>query len=211
MSRRDSLKRRPASREPRRRFTLFCEGSKTEPGYFEAIKARHRDALIEVRIVATGAVPMTLAKEAVKARKAQLKRGDSHEKDDEIWVVVDRDTHPHFDTAMELCRTEGVKVARSNPCFELWLILHYEHYDRPGTNTQVQRHFQTLCKEYKRSRGKQVNCTPLLGKVEEAERRAAKQLQAREEDSKPFHQPSTTVGHLTAAMRIAAAKFQRRR
>ena len=208
MARRDSLKRRPATREPRRRFTLFCEGSKTEPGYFDAVKVRHRDAMIEVNIVAAGAVPMTLATQAVEARKARIKRGDSHESDDEIWIVVDRDTHPNFDKAMELCRVGGVKVARSNPCFELWLILHYEHYDRPGTNKDVQRHFQTLCKVYQRSKGKQADCAPLLGKIEEAERRATKQLQARERDSKPFHPPSTTVGHLTAAMRIAAEKFR---
>lgn len=132
MARRDSLKRRPAMREPRRRFTLFCEGSKTEPGYFEAIRMHHKDALIEVNIVAAGAVPMTLATRAVEARKAQLKRGNSHESDDEIWIVVDRDTHPHFDKAMKLCEVEGVRVARSNPCFELWLILHYEHYDMPS-------------------------------------------------------------------------------
>mgnify|MGYP000216856752 FL=1 len=151
---------------------------------------------------------MTLATRAVEARKAQLKRGNSHESDDEIWIVVDRDTHPHFDKAMKLCEVEGVRVARSNPCFELWLILHYEHYDRPGTNTDVQRHLQTLCKEYRRSKGKQVDCAPLLDKIEEAERRATKQLQAREKDSQPFHPPSTTVGYLTAAMRIAAEKFR---
>ena len=61
---------------------------------------------------------------------------------------MDRDTHPHFDKAMKLCEVEGVRVARSNPCFELWLILHYEHYDRPGTNKDVQRHQQPLVERH---------------------------------------------------------------
>src|SRR5262245_10703093 len=33
------LQRRPAIRTPKRRFILYCEGRKTEPGYFAALQA----------------------------------------------------------------------------------------------------------------------------------------------------------------------------
>jgi hypothetical protein len=34
--------------------------------------------------------------------------------------------HPNLTEAVELATTHNIKVAVSNPCFELWFILHYE-------------------------------------------------------------------------------------
>ena len=82
-------------------------------------------------------VPDTLATKAAElARKLGLLPGrrkakNSFEENDEVWAVFDRDEHPNFDQAIDRCRRAGVRVARSNPCFELWLILHEKDYDRP--------------------------------------------------------------------------------
>ena len=46
---------------------------------------------------------------------------------DEVWCVVDVD---EFDlsSTFQVARRSGVKLAVSNPCFELWLLLHHEDY-----------------------------------------------------------------------------------
>ena len=124
-----NLKRRRHRREPKCRFYVFCEGEKTEPTYFAALKAACTNALIEVNMFAGVGVPNTLAAAAAKfARSKGLSRRShkpqsSFEENDEIWAVFDRDHHPNFNGAVDRCHQAGVGVGRSNPCFEVWLIL----------------------------------------------------------------------------------------
>ena len=37
------------------------------------------------------------------------------------------------------CEEQNVGVARSNPCFELWLILHQQDYDKPEDRHAMQK------------------------------------------------------------------------
>ncbi len=140
------LKRRAATREPKRLFILFCEGENTEPAYFNAIRKRFDSVKIE--IVAPAGVPMTIANEAVNKLKQiglsrrKRKELNSFEESDQVWAVFDCDHHPNYREAVLLCEKAGVNVARSNPCFELWLILHIEEYDKPDGHHAVQRRFR---------------------------------------------------------------------
>lgn len=59
------------------------------------------------------------------------KKANSFELLDEIWGVFDKDEHSDFDQAVHRCHEHGVRVARSNPCFEVWLILHFEDFHCP--------------------------------------------------------------------------------
>jgi hypothetical protein len=47
---------------------------------------------------------------------------------DELWMVVDRDfkswTVRELSESRQLCSQKGYSLALSNPCFELWLLLH---------------------------------------------------------------------------------------
>jgi hypothetical protein len=58
-----------------------------------------------------------------QARDARKARGRA---DDEIWCVFDRDEHVHFDAAVRRATDNRINVAGSNPCIELWFMLHYE-------------------------------------------------------------------------------------
>ena len=40
--------------------------------------------------------------------------------------MFDRDIHPNVPAALDLAARSGVEVVMSNPCIELWFILHYE-------------------------------------------------------------------------------------
>lgn len=43
---------------------------------------------------------------------------------DEVWCIFDRDDHHRFGEAIQAAATADIPTAVSNPCFELWLILH---------------------------------------------------------------------------------------
>ena len=204
-----SLRCRRAVREPKRRFTIVCEGKNTEPDYFQALRATIRDALVDLDIVPAAGVPMTIAQrsvELVNRARATRRPGriDSYEENDEVWAVFDRDEHPNFDEAVGLCAAKRIGVARSNPCFEIWLILHKTEFDRPDGRRAVQAHLKSLCPEQDAARGKRPDCASLIDQIETAERRAERQLAAREEEGRPYGPPSTTVFNLTQAIRRAA-------
>jgi RloB-like protein len=204
------LRRRRYSREPKRRFILVCEGRNTEPAYFAALSRVWSSALIEVKTIAAVGVPYTVACSAVdwaqslglaaRSRKAL----DCFEESDQVLAVFDRDEHPRFDEAVAICERQGVGVARSSPCFELWLILHEEDLDKPGGRHAVQAYLQRLRPEFDKKGTKRLECNDLVGKVEKAEHRAKVQLYRRQHERSPYGRPSTTVGHLTQAIRDAA-------
>jgi len=125
-----SLKRRVGVRAPRRTFVIFCEGAVTEPAYLQALQRlpEVRDvASVDIRIEsqAAGCAPLSLVRLAVASRKqAKKEEGEI----DEFWCVFDVEwpkNHPNLHEAVTLARTHGIKLAISNPCFELWLILHF--------------------------------------------------------------------------------------
>lgn len=203
------LKRRRSQREPKRRFILFCEGKNTEPEYFDAIKRACGSALIDVEIVPAVGVPYTIAERASERARSEglaqssRRRMNSFEETDQVWAVFDRDEHPRFDDAVMLCNQTGVHVARSNPCFELWLILHEQDHDRYETRQAMQKLLEQVRPDYTRGHGKAPDCDDLVTRVEQAERRAEAQLTRRESSGIPFGNPSTTVGHLTCQIREA--------
>ncbi len=48
---------------------------------------------------------------------------------DEVCLIVDRDknsfTEDQYDTMIENCKNNNYKLFVSNPCFEFWLLLHF--------------------------------------------------------------------------------------
>ncbi len=203
------MRRHKTQREPKRRFILFCEGRNTEPAYFSALKRVWTGALISVESKPGVGVPMTIAREAVKFAKSEgltkssRRKKSSFERKDEVWAVFDRDTHPNFDAAVKFCLDNSVGVARSNPCFELWLILHERDCDRPDSSDAIQRTLKELRPEYDRHIGKIPDCDEMVIRVESAERRGNVLVDRRREEGNPYGNPSTTVGMLTKAIRLA--------
>lgn len=204
------LKRRRAIREPKRRFIVFCEGKNTEPAYFRALQRVYRGALVEIEMIGGVGVPYTIATAAkAKAQKLGLVRRsrralNSFEERDEVWAAFDRDEHPRIDEAVQLCEQFGVGVARSNPCFELWLILHCEDFDKLDDRHAVQAHLKKLRPEYDQKGRKIPNCDDLIICIDAAEKRAAAQLKRRSAEGDRYNRPSTTVGSLTRAINIAS-------
>ena len=129
------LKRTVATRTPRKTLLVFCEGQRTEPEYLEALKRQPsvRDvAAVDLRIETSqaGRVPVTLVSIAADARKKAL---DEEAEIDEFWCVFDVEwpqNHPGLKDAIERAHANNIELAISNPCFELWLILHFQDQRR---------------------------------------------------------------------------------
>ena len=207
-----NIKRSGPRREPKARFILFCEGRNTEPVYFSAIKKVCTGAVVSIECRRGVGAPITIAQQASEFAKSEgLARGTRRrrnlfEETDEVWAVFDRDEHERYEEAIKLCESNGIRVARSNPCFEVWLILHEQDYDRQDDCHQVQRVLQQLRPEYDVSGAKVPNCEEMVVRVLEAERRAEVQLQRRQNEMAPHGRPSTTVGKLTKAIREAGRR-----
>ena len=71
---------------------------------------------------AKGVDPRTL----VNIAKAESRREELNgERFDFVYCVFDRDLHPQFDEASKTAQDRGFRLARSWPCFEFWLLLHF--------------------------------------------------------------------------------------
>jgi hypothetical protein len=125
----NDLKRRKAYLEPRPRLLLVCEGRVTEKGYFEALRRETQNRLLIVEVVGDGESPKTVVEHATdlkrRAEKAANAAQDVYLKYDEVWCVFDRDGHARIPEAMQQARDNNLNVAFSNPCFELWILLHF--------------------------------------------------------------------------------------
>lgn len=115
-------------------FILSFEGTVTEKRYFEALRTSDKfndSGLIEV-------IPLTRTKSAklgsnpnvVKSLLKEAKENFNFRPTDEFWLIIDKDDwaeehHVDLEKLVADCKAEGnFYVAMSNPCFELWLILH---------------------------------------------------------------------------------------
>jgi hypothetical protein len=106
---------------------IFTEGEKTEDGYLVPWRRQLRDRVL-VTIDEFHGAPHPLVERAVQAKADAArteKRGHGRAYDG-IWCMFDRDEHPKFLEALTLAQDHGIGVAVSNPCIELWFVLHFE-------------------------------------------------------------------------------------
>lgn len=178
---------------------LVCEGRNTEPRYFKALERQHHNVLIEIETIEAVGVPSTIASRAV-TEIAKINRSDSFEEEDQVWAVFDRDEHPCYDQAVGECERDGVKVAKSNPCFELWIILHFESYDRAGTRHDVQRALKRLC-DGAECKHHSFDYSEIVENFETAINLAERQ-EKRRIDEGGLTPPYTTVHKLASALNV---------
>lgn len=143
------LKRPVGIRTPRKTLFVVCEGKRTEPEYLNALKREPsvRDvAAVDLRIESGigSSVPLTLVSRSSEARRRAL---DEEGEIDEFWCVFDVEwptNHPDIPQAVEMARKNEIHLAISNPCFEVWLILHFQAHNRWLNNVDARRLRQKL-------------------------------------------------------------------
>lgn len=177
---------------------VVCEGEITEPLYFKEFSQWCRNPRVEVRLEGPSGVPLTLVGRA-KELKRKAEEDARIEKDDnllyeEVWCVFDVDEHPNVVAARQLAKDNGLRLAMSNPCFELWLLLHLR--ENPGA--QHRHKLQGMLADLMPGPlAKYIDFPALIGGYEDAVRRAERlETDAIAEDD-AGRNPTTEVFHLT--------------
>ncbi len=114
-------------------FHIFCEGEKTEPYYIKGYLDRyHSDKKRIVTEPTKKNTPEALVDEAVDHKKRSPD-------DDIYWVVYDREAVTKYSYELHLkalikAKDNGIEIAFSNVCFEVWLSLHLAYSTASSTN-----------------------------------------------------------------------------
>ncbi|AFZ51763.1 RloB family protein [Dactylococcopsis salina] len=115
-------------------YLVATEGEKTEEIYFNIFRTPEYRKNIQVKILSArrgNSSPKAVMKRLQsKAREMDLQSGD------ELWVVIDDDKRPkeQLQVIVNECKEKhNYFFAISNPCFELWLLLHQKNYKAPPT------------------------------------------------------------------------------
>jgi len=190
------LRRKTASRPERKTVVIFCEGEASEPDYINGLRripSVHDNTAINIEIDPLQGVPLTLVKRAVdRAADPEV---------DECWCVFDVEWpkhHPNLDKVIQLAEAHNIRLAISNPCFELWLILHHEDHTAFLDTKEAVRRSRALDGRP----GKRINADQYLPHRAAASRRAATLAKCHERDrtSFPNDNPSSSMNELLAAI-----------
>lgn len=117
-------------RNPRQiicKILIVCEGTKTEPFYFEAFKSMNRGTQIyDIEIAGTAANTLNVVDKAIELRKKAKENGEEY---DRVWAVFDKDSFPdnNFNSAILKARANDIECAWSNEAFELWYLYHFKN------------------------------------------------------------------------------------
>ena len=137
-------KRKVNIRSKRKYYLIVCEGTKTEPNYFESLKEDLPKGVLtayQIDIEGTGRNTLSLVAEAKRIKESYQKQ--TGRPLDKLWVVFDKDsfTANDFNSAILQCENSNPKIgcAWSNEAFELWYLLHFNYYNTPIDRIKYQK------------------------------------------------------------------------
>ena len=181
-------------------MVVVTEGKVTEPEYLRLFHRLHGSPSATLVPVPLGADPRAVVERAASERSSS--RPDPDAEGDSFWAMFDRDDHARFDEAVDLARARDIPTAISNPCFELWAILHYELRDGPSDRRACQQRLAELCPGYHASSGKRfADEDAVRDHHDDAVERARTLVVRRRQQGQPFGSPSTTVYELMEHIR----------
>jgi hypothetical protein len=196
--------RRAAFRDPKVRILAVCEGEATEPEYLEGFADVCHNPLVEVATSPGAGIPKSVVEEARDRMRSAREAADRHDDDnlafDQVWAVFDVDDHPAIGEAKQTARDNGIFLAISNPCIELWLLLHFR--DNPGMQHREQMRVM-LKDDFVAGYDKHVNYSIFRDGYLEAVKRAARMQNAADAAGEGNRNPTTGFFQLTEAIRCA--------
>ena len=148
-------------RRRRRSVLILSEGTRTEPRYFTDLKNHLKDQA-GLSIIVDGLAP---SEGLTGLHKRVGREIVTRPELDEIWCVIDDDERGAAVTdfcnrvhALATSKTPRIRVAISNPCFEYWLLLHFndtrkKYHGSPGRSAcaQVIKELKSHLKDYEKN------------------------------------------------------------
>jgi hypothetical protein len=150
----------PASLRDDRLFIIACDDTYAPAQYFSFFRLTR----VKIHVIPTPQDGSSVAQYVLQRLLAY-----GFEEDDERWMLLDTDhviqgTHLRgFLQALREAADQGVKVALSKPCFELWLLLH--HVDEAGVTAlenaaEVESALRSTLGEYNKTNLKEEHYPP---------------------------------------------------
>lgn len=178
------LSRPTGVREQRQTVLVVTNGESTEVDYLTGLKQQpwviHRLWVVKKK-----------ASSPTQVIKVAASRRDEDDFD-QAWAVCDVDHYPTAGSTTE-ARKRNVTLLWSNPCFEVWLLLHHTDCTRYLENAdKVKALLKTQVKGWDKTK---LNFADFSDKIDDAVRRARKL------DSPPGANPSTALWQLVEALR----------
>jgi len=171
---------------------VVCEGEVTEVEYFTGLRIAERIP-IELE-VDPGGDPKALVDRAVKSARASRRAKDPY---DHVWCVFDVDEHPKMADAKQKALANKLPYALSNPCFELWILLHFQDQTASLDRHQALR----LCQSHMPGYDKHLPPGVLEDLYDDAIMRAEALIRRQQGIGDPEGNPSTGVHELVRIVR----------
>jgi hypothetical protein len=168
------LARKQNQRASYDRVLIVSEGSKTEPLYFKEIKNtyRLRTANVEVHPCALGTEPI----QVVRYAEQLFEKGVPHKRVrakgfEKVFAIFDRDDHQSYFDALKIAESLDRKLRNdanqhvsfraiaSVPCFELWLLLHFEDVHHLLHRDEILRRLKQHMPSYSKGAGQSFAAT----------------------------------------------------
>ena len=135
-------------------FLIACEGECTEPNYIkDLVQQQKQERMIAIGTKVIIANHQHSDPSGVVTDLINMPNWQDY---DEKWIVIDRDeiefkgkgfgghTQENFDNAIKLANENKISVACSNPCFELWIVLHFEYLQSASSRDDIQKRAKEL-------------------------------------------------------------------
>jgi hypothetical protein len=184
------LDRRTEQRTARQRLLVVCGAEVTERDYLQGLRTAARNPAVSIKIIERPKAPSQVVAHTAKLLEAA--DGDY----DGAWCVLDVDQFTDVGRAVTDAARNDIDLALSNPCFELWLLLHFtDHRSHTPAYTHLLPH---LDKHVPGSYSKtDLDFRHYKGTWREAARRAEGLAP---EGSEPTTNPSTGMWRLALAI-----------
>ena len=157
-----SLKRGKQLREEYELIAIVCEGTKTEPFYYDDVKKVER--LPSANIFVTGdcgSDPLSVVRHGIHLYEKSVAEKNPSTLYDIVFCVIDRDAHQTFnaalDCALQYNRKKNKAIIlpiKSYPSFEIWYLFHFLYtrqvFVKTPTKSAGQRCKEALNIEWKK-------------------------------------------------------------
>jgi hypothetical protein len=195
---------RGTRRNPDPWILVVTEGKVTEVSYLKALKVILKRSFELPSIPLENGDPLTLV-ELAKQKRIALEReakrsGDPKTRLDEVWCVFDRDIHhrPRLSQAIDNAYAANINIAFSNPCFELWLLLHYREQPGDQHRHDIQDAVGAFIPGYQKYVPVDVVSDP--SRIAAAIKRARALAKQAAEEGDPYRCPTTGVYKLVCSL-----------
>lgn len=142
------VRKQGCRRELFKNILIVTDGEKTESNYFLGLRDSFPETLrnkISIKILDK------IDTQELVVRALKEKREDPRMR--EVWIVSDKDNRPEdFDKIIISAKKQGIHVAWSNPCIE---IFFHAYYGRRPKNTDVKKCISAFSSDFRKATKKE--------------------------------------------------------